>query len=291
VDDEVRSERRPTMELLHPVGTPPRAVVVVAHGLNQRAHALLPLSELLRRRGATIVLIRFRGHHWGSEHSPDTMDAWRSLGWRDWLRDWEEASAVGASLAARHEVPLVFLGFSLGALVHAYAMACRDDEPPPFARQLLLAPAIRVRPRSRAVLLFAALGRRFLVPSIAPAAVRSHSGTSVAAYSALFHLESSLDTPRHPERLRVPTLVLIDPADELASPGRLRRWIERQGLTSHWQVRGVPRAAAPGARTFRHYVTDETALGAASFGELAELAVAALLGPPPAPGAPPEGSG
>lgn len=273
------SGRRPALELLRPDGAPPRAVVVVAHGLNQRAHALLALCEALRQRGAAIVLIRFHGHHWGAERSPDTLEEWRSVAWRDWVRDWEEGAAVGASLAARHGVPLTFLGFSLGALVHGYALACRDDEPPPFVRQLLLAPAIRVRPRSRAILLFRALGRRFLVPSIAPVAIRAHDGTSVAAYMALFHLESSLDAPRHPERLRLPTLVLIDPRDELAGPARLGRWIARQGLSELWQVRDVPREPGRGIRTFRHYVTDEAALGAASFAELVEIVVAALLGP------------
>jgi hypothetical protein len=277
------------MELLRAVDAPARAVVVVAHGLNQRAHALLPLCEALRRRGATIVLVRFHGHLLDAEHSPETIEEWRSLDWRQWLRDWEEASAAAASIAARDHLPLTFLGFSLGALVHAHAMACRDEAPPPFAAQLLLAPAIRLRPRSRAVLLFRALGRRFLVPSLAPAAVRSHGATSVAAYEALFHLVSSLDAPRHPERLRLPTLVLIDPGDELSSPERLRRWIAHNGLASHWQVRGVPRDGPIGTHRFRHYVTDETALGVASFARLVEMAAAALLMQRSVHVAPPDG--
>ncbi|MEO7962975.1 MAG: alpha/beta hydrolase, partial [Gemmatimonadaceae bacterium] len=217
------------MELL--AASPARAVVVLAHGLNQRVAALRPLGEALRQRGATVVPLRFHGHTLDHENDAATFEAWRSLTWRDWLDDWTRTTENARALAERDDIPLTFAGYSLGALVHTYAMASGTESPPPYTRQLLLAPAIRVHAHTRAVRIFRAMGSRFLVPSVAPIAIRSHDGTSVAAYEALFHYEGALDTLSDPNRLRIPTLAVIDRRDELASAARLAAWIARNGLT------------------------------------------------------------
>jgi alpha-beta hydrolase superfamily lysophospholipase len=255
-----------------------RAVVVVAHGLNQRVSALRSLGEALRERGATIVPLRFRGHRLDREEDAATFDAWRSLTWRDWLADWEETTERAHTLAIREGVPLAFLGYSLGALVQTYALAFGTGAPAPYTRQLLLAPAIRVRAYTRTARVFRGLGGRFLIPSVTPVAIRSHGATSVAAFEALFHYESSLDAIPDPARLRIPTLVLIDRRDELASAARLHEWIDRHALGSEWEVEPIPRPAPAKPLTYRHYVTDESALGPDSFRMLVARIATHLLG-------------
>ena len=243
----------------------PRAVVVVAHGLNQRVSALRSLGEALRERGATVVPLRFRGHRLDREDDAATFDAWRSLTWRDWLDDWQETTERAHVLAMRDGVPLTFLGYSLGGLVQTYALAFGTGAPGLYARQLLLAPAIRVRAYTRTVRVFRPMGGRLLIPSVTPVAIRSHGATSMAAFEALFHYESALDAIPDPTRLRIPTLVLIDRRDELASAARLHTWIDRHGLANEWEVEPIPRPAPAKPLTYRHYVTDESALGPDAF--------------------------
>ena len=263
----------------------PRIVVLVAHGLNQRSDAMRELYEPLRLQGACVVLARFRGHRAGAPADAATVEAWRTVEWGDWGDDWLAAARIAQQLAETHRVPLTFLGFSLGGLVHVHHLATGTGVPV-FVRQVLLAPAIRVHPRSRAVRAFRALGRRFLVPSLAPEAVRSHGGTSVAAYEALFRYESALDVVPHPDRLRIPTLVVIDPRDELASAPRLVDWIAAHGLESSWHVHAIEKDMTTARSRLRHYVTDEAGLGPGPFAHLVDLLTRALfdgaMGPPSA---------
>ncbi|MCC6317568.1 MAG: alpha/beta hydrolase [Gemmatimonadaceae bacterium] len=263
------------MEVLAPAARP-RAVVLMAHGLNQRASALRPLAQALRDRGASVVLLAFRGHRRDDEVDPRALEAWREITWEQWREDWREATASAASLAATHDVPLCFVGFSLGALVHVYELASEASPPGSFARQVLLAPAIRIHPRSRLVRIFRFLGSRFLIPSLAPMPVRSHRGTSVAAYEALFRYETALAGIDRAERLRIPTVVLMDARDELVSESRLRAWITQHDLDGAWRIESVEKDRTSAGRGLRHYITDEVGLGRDRFLQLVDRVTAAL---------------
>lgn len=254
------------MEIL--TASPSRAVVVLAHGLNQRVSALQSLGEGLHARGATVVPVHLRGHRVDVEPSTDTIEAWRSLTWQDWVEDWEHATQDALAIAERDGVPLTFVGFSLGALVHVFAMATRTHERIPYARQVLLAPAVRVRSLTRAVRILRAMGGRFLVPAFTPQTIRSHDVTSVASFEALFYLESALGTLDDASSLHIPTLVLIDRRDELASEVRLRDWIAQHALTDTWHIEGIPRVPGEKRSPYRHYVSDATGLGERSFAQL-----------------------
>ncbi len=236
------------------------------------------LGEALRARGATVVLLRFHGHRLDVEDDPDTAESWRTLTFHDWVDDWTRATELAHALANEQRVPLTFLGFSLGALVHTFALAHDSSQQCAYQRQVLLAPAIRVHSRARAVRVFRTFGRRFLVPSVTPATIRSHNGTSVAAFEALFHLESAVANLPNAGALRIPTLALLDKQDELASESRLRDWITHHRLTDTWRVEPVPRIPDPRSSKYWHYVTDRAALGAPGFDALVDRVAMHLLG-------------
>ncbi|MBC7896252.1 MAG: alpha/beta hydrolase [Cytophagaceae bacterium] len=254
----------------------PRAVVMLAHGLNQRASALRPLAEALRSRGASVVLVAFRGHRIGDEVDAVSLEDWRQVTWDHWREDWREGAITGGALAASLGVPLYFVGFSLGALVHVHELVAGEPLSRSFDAQVLLAPAIRVHARSRLVRIFRFLGPRFLVPSLAPVPVRSHRGTSVAAYEALFRYEAALAGVERPERLHLPTLVLMDARDELVSVDGLRAWIAIHDLGAHWRLESVEKDRATAGYGPRHYITDEVGMGPQPFHDLVERVAAAL---------------
>ena len=250
--------------------------MLVAHGLNLRAHALRELYEPLRHRGASVVVLRLRGHARDSIADAPTVEEWRTLDTTAWIEDWKQAVSIAERLARVHAVDLTFLGFSLGALIHTYGLAT-SDPPPPFRRQVLLAPAVRVRARTRLVLLFRPLGKRFLVPSITPAEIRSHGATSIAAYDSLFGYEAAISELDQPSRLKIPTLVLMDPGDELVSQKRIVDWINRHGLKPEWQLLPLAKDSATARSSIRHHIITEHGLGKGTFAALVLVVTGALI--------------
>lgn len=254
-----------------------RAVVLVAHGLNLRAHALRALYEPLRERGATIVVLRLRGHARDTAGDAATLEEMRSIDATQWVEDWRESVQVAEELATSCGVPLTFLGYSLGALIHVYGLATGVLEHNPFLRQVLLAPAVRVRPRSRLVLLFQPLGRRFILPSFARREIRSYRATSVGAYVALLGLEADVSVLDDAARVKFPTLVLMDSGDELVSHARLAEWIEANGLAPEWRITAIAKDRATARSRIRHDIVDEHSLGKATYEALTRRIVRALI--------------
>jgi esterase/lipase len=254
-----------------------KAVVLVAHGLNLRAHALRDLYEPLRDRGATIVVLQLRGHARDAAADAQTREAWKSLDASEWVEDWRSAVERATELSAARGLPLAFLGYSLGALIHVYGLASGQLGRNPFVRQVLLAPALRVRSRTRLVLLFRPFGRRFTVRSFAPPDVRSHDSTSMAAYESLFDLEAALSALPEPRRLKIPTVVAVDPGDELVSHRRIVEWIDRNGLRPEWRVHTLAKDADTARSRIRHYVINERGLGAPAFRALTSLIADVLI--------------
>lgn len=277
----------PITEVLAARGAP-RVVTLVAHGLNNHAHVLRELHEPLRDRGATVVLLRMRGHTRDGASDEETLAEWKSVDQTKWLDDWRAATAQAQEIAERSGVPLTFLGYSLGALVHVLGLASGRPPVNPFKRQVLLAPALRTRRRTRLVLAFRAFGPGFVVPSFAPPELRAHAGTSVAAYEALFACEAAVAALPDPAPLHRPTLVLIDPRDELVSERGVQEWITRHHLAPDWQVFPLGKGRDATVRHIRHHIVNERGMGHSAFVQMVELVGDAVVdGVMPAPPAPP----
>ncbi len=239
-----------------------RAVVLSIHGLNQHADALSSLTGALRAQGATVVSLRLRGHTraTGAPSAADALPAWRSVQWTDWQDDWTAGARVAADLAQQAGVPLNFLGYSLGSLVHVHQLANADAHVQ-FNAQVLLAPALRVQTYAHIVRLLQPLGAGFLIPTFVPEPIRSHPSTSVAAYRALFDLHERLNHIAKPDALRIPTLVAMDRADEVVSASRIEQWAAKHGLLSSWQFEWLTKDRETAISRRAHYVTDPQALG------------------------------
>ncbi len=99
----------------------------------------------------------------------------------------------------------------------------------------------------------------------------------MAAYTALFGYEAALSTLENPAKLKVPTLILMDPGDELVSQRRLQYWIDRHGLRPEWRVRPLFKDPLTAASRIKHHVITSRALGKPAFDALVSTVSAALI--------------
>lgn len=197
------------------------ASTLVAHGLNLKPEAMLPLVEWLTAKGSDVYLVKLPGHH------PNSIDIKDVTG-----PAWESEMVAGYRKARQssveNSVPLYFLGYSLGALLGQTMVALRMKDAT-FDKQVLFAPAIAMRKRSYLLKALLLLGKKRMLPSYTPEGYRANNALPLSVYEILFAEEKKVFKSRF-ETLKIPTLILIDPKDELISFKRLKRLKEKFGL-------------------------------------------------------------
>jgi len=239
-----------------------KGVALVIHGLNLRPDRMRPLADELRGMGLAVVLCSLRGH--GENYTPIAgrssviarLDSFRQTTYAGWRAEVEAAYAATVALAQPTAAPLFLVAFSLGALLGCDLLAtCPTVH---FDRMVLLAPALALRSYSHLPHLLSRWPTVAL-RSFAPRHYRNNPATPIAAYNAL--RTALLSLRRHADtKLNVPTLLLIDPQDELVSPPGLQRFIQRAQLF-HWRLSLVKKQPTQPELAFHHLIIDAASVG------------------------------
>lgn len=231
----------------------PKAVVVLAHGLNLKPEKMDDWAKALLLRGALVLRVGLYGHRGIIEHMKEASAAF----WRDEFHE-EVIKAVAAS--KEHKVPLYFVGFSLGAVVGLDWQTRQGTDGQGFQKMVLIAPALALPWYSKqAIRFFSMFGRSFVLPSRSPADYRANRGTSVAAYEALFEIKADVERARY-QHTNVDTLVVIDKSDELVSSDGIRKLIAQYEL-SRWELELLDNNFAYRNYGFRHLMVDRDSVG------------------------------
>lgn len=240
----------------------PQGVALVIHGLNLRPSKMNSLVEFLNASHWDVLRLSLTGHRGSVDEMKQTQrENWLEDVWRGYCLLEQHASAKGL----KHKL---FLGYSLGGLMMQDLMNLPDlIEPIAFDQQVLLAPALSFRTISYFVKAFGILGGGFVVPSWNFPEYRMNRGTTMAAYWALFEAQAHLEETRMQKSL-FPTLVLIDPDDELVSPDGIEEQIRSFDLTSWKQVLVSKKDAELDG--YSHNLVDEKVLGKQGWEQLLE---------------------
>lgn len=233
------------------------------HGLNLKPDRMQPLADELRRWGITVVLCALRGH--GENYTPlagylpeqARLAAFRQVSYTGWRAEVMAGYAAANVLAQATATPRFLVAFSLGALLGCELAATTPTVR--FDRMVLLAPALALRPHSHLPALLARWPTLTL-RSFAPRAYRSNPATPIAAYSALRTALASFQRQANAATLNVPTLLLIDPRDELVSLHQMQRWVQRLRLTQ-WRFSLVAKAGHRPELRFHHLLLDADCVG------------------------------
>lgn len=238
----------------------PQAVILMLHGLNLKPAKMDGWAQLLSSHGALVMRFALHGHTSDvSEMGQVSADRWRE--------QFKEAVMIAHDEAQKMQVPLYFVGFSLGALVCLEYLATNKTKLADIAKMVLLAPAIATPWYSQtAVSLLSVLSKSMTLPSRSPKQYRANKGTSVAAYEALFKLKKSLHDAQFKNANR-PTLVLIDQHDELVPSAMVKNLIASHKL-GQWQLNIIDNRFAQENYGFRHLMVDEEAVGPALWASL-----------------------
>jgi esterase/lipase len=265
-------------------------VVIVAHGLNT-APSMMGSPEVegtivkaLLDGGYNVVRAEFTGHS-------GVIEEMRSVTAADWLDDARagvrsaRAEAERVEAVTQSRCPLYLAGFSLGALVFEVLMN-EEGTPAVFDKAVLFSPAVAIKGITHSVLILGSLpgayrGGGRIIKSAGPAEYRANPGASIAAYKALFALEKQLKALSFAKN-NIPTLIFIDPLDELISYNKLQKLIKKMSLTN-WTLQKVSNKGARTRPARHHLIIDDRCLSKESWETVRRVMLRFLDESPPPP--------
>lgn len=180
---------------------PPKLLII--HGLNNNPSSFGPIQGHFKDQGFDVVFITLPCH--GQE--------------RNEAKDFKTAFAV-FDMKMREEIVENYsvLAFSHGAL---YLQLWLEKNPhmKPLC-QILLAPALYVQRYEKLTRAFRLLPSFFPIKSFSPKAFRKYQTLTVKEYRILF--EGINTFQKHKAGFKIPTLLIVDPLDELIDVPKLR---------------------------------------------------------------------
>lgn len=236
---------------------PPKGVFLVVHGLNLRPSAMDPLAETLASSGYHVHRITLHGHNGRTAQLFDE---------KVWLS--EVAQSYQEIRTRFPSLPTYVMGYSLGGLTLVRMLESVPPTEYPRA-MVLVAPAISLR---GALDVLTALHLpppiSWAFPNLAPQEYRRYDFTPLFWYSNTLALYRGMEGHDSLNRLSaIPTLVILNEADEIVSPEGMSRWIERHKLSPSWRTEMVH----PESSKFplkEHLIIDESSLGQAEWSRL-----------------------
>ncbi len=238
----------------------PKALVLVAHGLNLKPSRMRALAELVCNAESqySCRVLSLPGHE---ELGESRMRRVSADSWKQ--RILEEVQQI-ERLSLEHQVPAYFMGYSLGGLLGEWAISQQSNRV--FEKVVLIAPSIATHSYTKVVSYLPMTGKMML-PSKNHPEYRANKGTSISAYRAMFRIMKEL----RESALRgvdLPTLVFLNPEDELVNHRRLIQWIDESRL-SRWRVAFVRDLRPSISPSYHHLMIDQASMGAEAWTELA----------------------
>jgi hypothetical protein len=210
---------------------------------------MAPLIEVVTGQGSDVYLVLL------CDHPQNEVDVTKITA-PVWQKQIVDAYRIAREAASHRFVPLYFLGYSLGALL-GQSMLLPSGAFARFEKQVLVAPATAIRRRCYLIKAFLFLGFPARLPSFTPKHYRVYPFLPLNFYQILFAEEQKFLCAGP---LNQPTLVLIDPADELISLRKLEKQIQRFGL-SRYKVVVLNKSSKGRTRTYHHLILDDATMG------------------------------
>jgi esterase/lipase len=261
-------------------GTPEKinGVALVIHGLNLRPEKMESIITLLTDSGIDVLNLSLRGHGQNYSHEIDAdsskarMEAFKNVSYKLWMDETHQAYDHARRRSDEKKASLFFVGFSLGGLMGADLFASHPDVR--FDRMVLLAPALDIHGLHYVAKLLSPFPG-LVIPSFTSKSYLANNGTPMAAYNALFETIKDFDQHMGP-KINVPTIIFIDPEDELVSYRKLKRRVEKDAL-DRWQFCLLEKGKTGVQEKMHHLIIDEPSVGTDTWNQMKNIIIEHLL--------------
>ena len=257
-----------------------KGIALVVHGLNLNPDRMVNLIRVLNTMGIGAMQLSLRGHGDNfdpvpdMEHADARMEAFKTVSHQIWAEDFLQAYQETSQLKRELEVPLFLIADSFGALL-ALDLSLNESDVE-FDRMVLFAPALSMNGRNFIIRLLSPFPR-FVIPSLSPKFYKANRGTPQAAYAVVFDTLARFERSVG-QKINIPTLVFIDPRDELVSYLGLRAMIKQHKL-DRWRVVRIDKDETTAATGIHHLIIDPASVGQSTWNRMAQAMKSHLLRP------------
>ncbi len=227
-----------------------KAIALVAHGLNLKPSKMNALAKVLTSNGTEVLRVSLAGHRGSKKEGLFTTH-------QTWRNEFQAHYCLAKKRAQSLNVPLYFLGFSLGALAGVDFLNTQVSHL--VEKMVLISPATDVHWYSKIPGNLGWIGGRISLPSKNIKAYRSQPSTSLASYRAMKESQESLDEISL-SSLNIPTMIFVDPDDELVSLKKINKRINKQRL-DNWKTKSINNSGSTLKKTYHHLVVDKASMG------------------------------
>lgn len=245
----------------------PQGVALIIHGLNMRPSKMGALSQhLVQEKNISVLQVALKGHIPGD----DQESQWQNLTETDWPEEAYQSYCLARQTAQQKNLPLYLVGYSLGGALLSHLLLNSPDPVYEQSKLILLAPALSLPWYASMIKLTRILGPKTFIPSFNIEEYQAFKGTTVAGYNALFSLVDTFRLATHNEdlkKLQLPTLILMDPQDELVSYRGLDKMIRERKL-SQWKIHTLDNSDSHLQGKYHHLIVDPSSLGPKGWGQL-----------------------
>jgi esterase/lipase len=235
-----------------------KGIALVVHGLNVKPSkmgtpsACGTLVKYFLDNGFHVLRVTLSGHN-------GDISGMKNIAAEKWLSDAYNAySFLALQDGQKNNLPVVLVGFSLGALVYEQLMNTNSDVV--FQKAILFSPALAIKETAKNILLLDVfLKDDSIINSRSPADYRAQKGCSLSAYKALFNLEKSIYDFQFANN-NIDTLIFVDKKDELLDIKKLTSYKNKFKLTK-WNIIEIEGAKGNVKPAFHHLLIDKYAVG------------------------------
>ncbi len=210
-----------------------KAVVLLAHGLNLKASKMDELAKFFAHKRCDVLRLAL-----GNDP-------------KKWSENFSEDYEAAAEHAHVLNLPLYFVGYSLGALVGMSFISTHAKTD--FKKLALFAPASHTKPYTRLPAILAKFFPKGRLPSLNLEDYRERHFTTLAEYKVMQELQKELQSS-----LTLPTLIIYNAKDELVSATKLQ---EYSAHLPQCRLLEVSNHESQLTRKYHHLMIDEKSLG------------------------------
>lgn len=215
-----------------------RAVVILVHGLNLLPSKMDELAYFFNSKKCDVLRV--------------------SLGknpaqWSEKFSDDYDAALEHAEIL---ELPLYFLGYSLGALIGIHYLMKHPHHR--ISKLALIAPATHTHLYTAFPALLGGLVPNITLPSLNFKNYRDRNGTALKEYKKMHQLQKELKSSFQKNQINIPTLLVVSQKDELIATSRVTKFAESN---PYWKCLTISNEGTQLPRKYHHLMIDSASLG------------------------------